>query len=160
MGRAKRSVSIAGLLPARSYADDLCESAADSTSLPLDVSVTWPTENPFRYREHSIRHPERLRLHVAEPAPSAPVALPSRMPRPPISVRRLLTGHGQERGRIGIELVNNLELPADVVWAEQWPWWMRGFVGTLRSTSTSMADVTGEGSRRAIYPAYQQLTHP
>ncbi|GAA6038309.1 hypothetical protein JCM8097_003937 [Rhodosporidiobolus ruineniae] len=73
----------------------------------LDVRVTWPGENPFRYP-----HPSRLRP-------------------PALSTRRLLSGVGQERGHIGVEIVNNLDTDADVVWIETWPWWVRGFISTL-----------------------------
>ncbi|GAA5821755.1 hypothetical protein JCM11251_001007 [Rhodosporidiobolus azoricus] len=76
----------------------------------LDVRVTWPGENPFRYPH------------------------PSKLPVPPLTTRRLLSGVGQERGRIGIEVVNNLDHEADVVWVESWPWWVRGFISGLEVT--------------------------
>ncbi|GAA5900976.1 hypothetical protein JCM6882_005993 [Rhodosporidiobolus microsporus] len=75
----------------------------------LDVRVTWPGENPFRYPH------------------------PSKLPTPPLTTRRLLSGVGQERGRIGVEVVNNLDREAEVVWVESWPWWVRGFISTLET---------------------------
>ncbi|GAA6061899.1 hypothetical protein JCM10212_004717 [Sporobolomyces blumeae] len=79
---------------------------------PLDVTMSWPDENSFRYRK--------------SPSISQNSALP-------ISVRRLLTGHGQERGKIGVEIKNHLEREVDVIWIETWPWWVRSFVSSLRS---------------------------
>ncbi|GAA5947718.1 hypothetical protein JCM10213_002089 [Rhodosporidiobolus nylandii] len=76
----------------------------------LDVRVAWPGENPFRYPH------------------------PSKLPLPPLTTRRLLSGVGQERGRIGIEVVNNLDREAEVVYVETWPWWLRGFVSTLEES--------------------------
>ncbi|GAA5864421.1 hypothetical protein JCM8547_005814 [Rhodosporidiobolus lusitaniae] len=76
----------------------------------LDARVTWPEENPFRYP-----HPSKLSL-------------------PALAIRRLLSGVGQERGRIGVEIVNNLDEQAEVVWVETWPWWVRGFVSTMEVT--------------------------
>ncbi|BGP00615.1 Subunit of the glycosylphosphatidylinositol transamidase complex-like protein [Rhodotorula toruloides] len=75
----------------------------------LDVRVTWPGESVF----HN---------------PS-----PSKLPQAPIAVRRLLFGVGQERGRIGVELVNNEEVEHEVVWSEVWPWWLRAFASTLET---------------------------
>ncbi|GAA5884063.1 hypothetical protein JCM16303_001381 [Sporobolomyces ruberrimus] len=77
---------------------------------PFDVRMNWPDENPFRYP------------NIDE------------LPRLPITARRVLEGYGQERGRIGIEVVNNLEREVEVVWVETWPWWIRGFVSSLETT--------------------------
>ncbi|KAL8292067.1 hypothetical protein RQP46_001533 [Phenoliferia psychrophenolica] len=84
---------------------DTSERGFDRES-PLDVQLTW-TEPHFR-------HPKPL-----------PVLAP-------ITTRRLLKGHGQERGEIGIELSNHLSHPVEVLWIERWPWWVRGFVGGLK----------------------------
>ncbi|BGP34593.1 Subunit of the glycosylphosphatidylinositol transamidase complex-like protein [Rhodotorula toruloides] len=75
----------------------------------LDVRVTWPGESVFH---------------------NPP---PSKLPQAPIAVRRLLFGVGQERGRIGIELINNEEVEREAVWSEVWPWWLRSFVSTLET---------------------------
>ncbi|GAA5912177.1 GPI-anchor transamidase subunit GPI16 [Sporobolomyces salmoneus] len=75
----------------------------------LDVRMTWPDENPFRY------------------------PLINQLTPLPISTRRLLNGYGQERGRIGIEIKNNLAREIEVIWVETWPWWIRGFVSSLES---------------------------
>ncbi|GAA5954935.1 hypothetical protein JCM21900_005940 [Sporobolomyces salmonicolor] len=85
------------------------ETATALNTSTLDVRMTWPGENPFRYPRHSS------------------------LPLPPLATRRLLTGYGQERGRIGIEVANNLEREAEVVWVETWPWWVRGFVSSLEA---------------------------
>ncbi|BGP26924.1 Subunit of the glycosylphosphatidylinositol transamidase complex-like protein [Rhodotorula toruloides] len=77
----------------------------------LDVRITWPGESVFH-----------------NPAPS-------KLPQAPVAARRLLFGVGQERGRIGVELVNNEETKLDVVWSEVWPWWLRAFVSTLETVS-------------------------
>ncbi|BGP42695.1 Subunit of the glycosylphosphatidylinositol transamidase complex-like protein [Rhodotorula kratochvilovae] len=77
---------------------------------PLDVQVTWPGENVFQ-------HPS-----------------PAKLPLPPLTARRILHGVGVERGRIGVELVNNLDEEVDVVWGETWPWWLRGYLSTLEAT--------------------------
>ncbi|GAA5829411.1 hypothetical protein JCM3766R1_001089 [Sporobolomyces carnicolor] len=77
---------------------------------PLDVHMHWPDENPFRY----------------------PII--DKLGALPISARRLLSGYGQERGRIGVEIVNNLAREVEIVWVETWPWWIRGFVSSLEST--------------------------
>lgn len=58
-------------------------------------------------------------------------ALPSKLPVPPLATRRLLYGVGQQRGRIGVEVINNLETEAEVVWQESWPWWLRAYLSTL-----------------------------
>ncbi|GAA5932095.1 GPI-anchor transamidase subunit GPI16 [Sporobolomyces koalae] len=77
----------------------------------LDVRMTWPDENPFRY-------PPTTHL-----------------PTLPISARRVLQGHGQERGRIGVEITNHLDREMEVLWVETWPWWVRGFVSSLDSVA-------------------------
>ncbi|TNY17502.1 GPI transamidase component PIG-T [Rhodotorula diobovata] len=79
-------------------------------SAALDVRVTWPGENVFQ-------HPLR-----------------SKLPVPPLTVRRITHGVGVERGRIGVELVNNLDEEAQVVWGETWPWWLRTYLSTLEVT--------------------------
>lgn len=61
-------------------------------------------------------------------------ALRSKLPVPPLTVRRITHGVGVERGRIGVEVVNNLEDEAEVVWGESWPWWLRGYLSTLEAT--------------------------
>ncbi|GAA5993887.1 hypothetical protein JCM5350_001585 [Sporobolomyces pararoseus] len=76
----------------------------------LDVQMTWPDENPFRYP--IINQLELL----------------------PVTARRLLSGYGQERGRIGVEIENNLPREVELIWVETWPWWVRGFVSSLEST--------------------------
>ncbi|KAI5481499.1 phosphatidylinositol glycan, class T [Pseudohyphozyma bogoriensis] len=88
----------------------------DASNLPdggLDVSVTWPHESKLVYPH------------------------PSTLPLPPLTARRLLTGTGQERGKIGVELSNNSGEEVEVVWVEVWPWWVRGFISTLDATSSS-----------------------
>lgn len=52
----------------------------------------------------------------------------------PVTARRLLSGYGQERGRIGVEIENNLPREVELIWVETWPWWVRGFVSSLEST--------------------------
>ncbi|GAA5996044.1 GPI-anchor transamidase subunit GPI16 [Rhodotorula paludigena] len=84
----------------------------------LDVRVTWPGENAFGY------------------------PLPSKLPVPPLATRRLLYGVGQQRGRIGVEVINNLETEAEVVWQESWPWWLRAYLSTLEVSVDG--DVTTE----------------
>ncbi|GAA5867605.1 hypothetical protein JCM3774_001525 [Rhodotorula dairenensis] len=86
----------------------------------LDVRVTWPDENVF--------HP-----------PS-----PNKIPAPPLIVRRLRSGVSQERGRLGVEVVNHLDEEAEIVWVETWPWWVRTFVHTLEAV------VAGNASKDAI----------
>ncbi|KAK4046900.1 Subunit of the glycosylphosphatidylinositol transamidase complex-like protein [Microbotryomycetes sp. JL221] len=80
---------------------------------PLNVRVTWPNENPFRYPSQD--------------------QYPSSM----INVRRLLfAGHGQERGQIGIEIQNHQNQLNQIIWSEIWPWWFRGFIdGSIISNS-------------------------
>lgn len=58
----------------------------------------------------------------------------------PISTRRLLSGYGQERGKIGIELSNHLSRTAEVIWIETWPWWIRGFISSLKA---EVSDISG-----------------
>ena len=55
------------------------------------------------------------------------------LPTPPLVVRRLRSGAGQERGRLGVEVINHLEEEIEVVWVETWPWWVRTFVHTLEA---------------------------
>ncbi|SCZ94980.1 BZ3500_MvSof-1268-A1-R1_Chr11-3g03519 [Microbotryum saponariae] len=89
----------------------------------LNIVVDWPDVNVFE--------------HVPTSSPELT----------PLIVRRLLHGSGQERGRIGIELINNLDSNADVIWIETWPWWLRAFVSTLcaaSSTPSDSADVADE----------------
>ncbi|SCV73524.1 BQ2448_7450 [Microbotryum intermedium] len=85
----------------------------------LNVVVDWPDVNMFEY------------------LPGSNCALK------PLIVRRLLHGTGQERGRIGIELINNLDSSADVIWIETWPWWLRAFISTLSTTSNATHDSAG-----------------
>ncbi|ORY77569.1 GPI transamidase component PIG-T [Leucosporidium creatinivorum] len=92
------------------------ETKQGSPTEPLNARISWPTENPFRYP------------HV------------SRLPTPPISTRRILLGRGQERGHIGIELINNGAEAAEVLWVEEWPWWVRGFVGSLTAEGASSSE--------------------
>lgn len=61
-------------------------------------------------------------------------APPTKIPPPPLVVRRLRSGVGQERGRLGVELINYLDAAIEVVWVETWPWWVRTFVHTLEAT--------------------------
>ncbi|KDE07715.1 hypothetical protein MVLG_01989 [Microbotryum lychnidis-dioicae p1A1 Lamole] len=82
----------------------------------LNIVVDWPDVNVFE--------------HVPTSSPELT----------PLIVRRLLHGSGQERGRIGIELINNLDSNADVIWIETWPWWLRAFVSTLCATSSTHSD--------------------
>ncbi|KAJ8292423.1 GPI transamidase component PIG-T [Rhodotorula toruloides] len=91
----------------------------------LDVRVTWPGESVFRN-------------------PS-----PSKLPQAPIAVRRLLFGVGQERGRIGVELINNEEVEHEIVWSEVWPWWLRAFVSTLE-TQTDGQSAPGKSDQRIL----------
>ncbi|KWU43951.1 Gpi16 subunit, GPI transamidase component [Rhodotorula sp. JG-1b] len=84
--------------------------AAALEEAALDVWVSWPDENVF--------HP---------PPPS------KILPTPPLVVRRLRSGAGQERGRLGVEVINHLEEEIEVVWVETWPWWVRTFVHTLEA---------------------------
>ncbi|GAA5928411.1 hypothetical protein JCM3775_000604 [Rhodotorula graminis] len=88
----------------------------------LDVSLTWPGENVFQ-------HPLR-----------------SKLPVPPLTVRRITHAVGVERGRIGVEVVNNLEDEAEVVWGESWPWWLRGYLSTLEATlnGTTSTDLVAD----------------
>ncbi|CEQ41692.1 SPOSA6832_03428, partial [Sporobolomyces salmonicolor] len=104
------------------------ETATALDTSTLDVRMTWPGENPFRYPRHS------------------------NLPLPPLATRRLLTGYGQERGRIGIEVANNLEREAEVVWVETWPWWVRGFVSSLEAKTSSPTSTT---PRRSLALARQ-----
>lgn len=96
----------------------------------LDVRMTWPDENPFRYREPAVIFPDSLTLttgHLFNTAPTSHVlALP-------LSARRVLEGYGQERGRIGVEITNNLAREVGIVWVETWPWWIRGFVSSMEN---------------------------
>ncbi|GAA5985234.1 hypothetical protein JCM10908_002578 [Rhodotorula pacifica] len=86
----------------------------------LDVRVTWPDESVFH------------------PPP------PSKIPSPPLVARRLRSGVGQERGRLGVELLNNLDEEIEVVWVETWPWWVRTFIHTLETT------IAGNASTDAV----------
>lgn len=85
-------------------------------------------------------------------------ASPKKLPHAPIAVRRLLFGVGQERGRIGVELVNNEEVEHEVVWSEVWPWWLRAFVSTLETTTEGQA-APGQ-HRDSFFPSrFRSLFH-
>jgi phosphatidylinositol glycan class T len=107
----------------------------------LDVRMTWPDENPFRYRESSIF--PIIDLNAQNPSFAATI---DQLEPLPVTTRRLLSGYGQERGRIGVEIKNDLPREVEVIWVETWPWWIRGFVSSLESTlNGSTSD--GEFSR-------------
>lgn len=90
---------------------------------------------------------ERRSSAIVSPSPPLPPtaigsrtfipAHPSKLPLSPISTRRLLAGVGQERGSIGVEITNNLDRVAEVIWIETWPWWVRGFISTLEGKLSS-----------------------
>ncbi|KAM0748593.1 Gpi16 subunit, GPI transamidase component [Meredithblackwellia eburnea MCA 4105] len=69
----------------------------------------------------------------------------------PISARRILTGQGQERGEIGVELINHLDREVEVMWVERWPWWIRGFVGGVRSSSSVLSPENSTFSSQLEY---------
>ncbi|PWN49026.1 Gpi16 subunit, GPI transamidase component [Violaceomyces palustris] len=73
----------------------------------LDIQMTWPEELNFEY--------------------------PKSVRPPPLTASRILTGHGQERGKIHLTLRNNL-LTEDqrVIYFEQLPWFVKPYLHTLR----------------------------
>lgn len=113
----------------------------------LDVRVTWPGESVFRNRESALQALLSSQLTVSL------AASPSKLPQAPIAVRRLLFGVGQERGRIGVELINNEEVEHEIVWSEVWPWWLRAFVSTLE-TQTDGQSAPGKSDRFASIPLF------
>lgn len=92
--------------------------------------MRWEGESQFHHRMSEPLHPFQVSAEVFFPY----TAPPSQLSRPPISSRRLLTGYGQERGSLGVEIVNNLDYAVEVIWIETWPWWIRGFVSSLEAT--------------------------
>lgn len=96
---------------------------------PLNISMTWPTESQFHPRTSFI--PLFLPTHPFTNFFTTIAKLDS-LNSSPISTRRLLSGYGQERGKIGIELSNHLNRTVEVIWIETWPWWIRGFISSLK----------------------------
>ena len=47
-------------------------------------------------------------------------------------VERINTGYGLERNRLGIQIRNNAAAPIAVTWLEEWPWWIKVYMHTLR----------------------------
>lgn len=93
--------------------------------MPLDVSVSF--SEPF--------------ITFTDPVPLAP-----------ISVRRLLHGVGQERGKIGVQVVNHLNHSVAVDIVETWDWWLRPFLSQLSlSTSGPRSAVTGSSLYKTTF---------
>ncbi|KAH8929285.1 Gpi16-domain-containing protein [Atractiella rhizophila] len=63
----------------------------------------------------------------------------------PVSVKRVREGQGVERGRVGVELTNHGEEEREVVWVEQWPWWIEAFWHTKK-----IKLLTPDGHERAV----------
>ncbi|KAL7006433.1 Subunit of the glycosylphosphatidylinositol transamidase complex-like protein [Cystobasidiomycetes sp. EMM_F5] len=79
-----------------------------TTSLPLSLSMTWPVMTPegFEYPRSYI------------PAN--------------ITVERINSGYGLERGQLGVEITNNQPEDAHVTWLEEWPWWIKVYTHTMK----------------------------
>lgn len=50
----------------------------------------------------------------------------------PISISRVIAGHGQERGSIGVIIGNLHPFPVKAIWLEELPWWIRLYLHTLQ----------------------------
>ncbi|KAA1087281.1 Subunit of the glycosylphosphatidylinositol transamidase complex-like protein [Puccinia graminis f. sp. tritici] len=79
--------------------------------LPLEIEMKWPTEERFKYPE----------IYTS----------------PPVKVKRLLSGHGQTRGIMGIEIeMKQEEIDRDprqeIVYFEELPWWLTIYLHTLK----------------------------
>lgn len=114
----------------------LLSCAAQRSKKPLWMfGLAGQTRTSFThvsFHLHSLCHSLRARtLNKGNEFCAAP---PSKiLPTPPLVARRLRTGVGQERGRLGVEVINHLEEEVEVVWVETWPWWVRTFVHTLEA---------------------------
>jgi len=43
-----------------------------------------------------------------------------------------MTGYGQERGVVGVSITNDSPTEVEAIWLEEWPWWMRVYMHTLK----------------------------
>ncbi|WAQ87423.1 hypothetical protein PtA15_8A327 [Puccinia triticina] len=77
--------------------------------LPLEVEMKWPSEEKFKYPE------------IYTP--------------PPVKVKRILLGHGQTRGLMGIEIEmtqEEINKEQEIVYFEELPWWLTIYLHTLK----------------------------
>ncbi|PLW54865.1 hypothetical protein PCANC_05713 [Puccinia coronata f. sp. avenae] len=76
--------------------------------LPLDIEMKWPSEEKFEYSE--------------------------RYAPPPVTIKRLLLGHGQTRGLMGVEIEmsqSEINKEQEIVYLEELPWWLTIYLHTL-----------------------------
>lgn len=57
----------------------------------------------------------------------------------PLRIERLNAGQGQERGQIGVRLLNDHDHPVHAVWTETLPWWIKLYLHTLTPSPTIKA---------------------
>ncbi|KAH9463058.1 hypothetical protein MJO29_008689 [Puccinia striiformis f. sp. tritici] len=77
--------------------------------LPLQIEMKWPSESQFKYPE------------IYSPVP--------------VNVKRILWGHGQSRGIIGISIELNVdEIGREFVYFDELPWWLTIYLHTLKIT--------------------------
>jgi hypothetical protein len=110
---------------------------------PTDAGQSWIHESEFEYRASDLARC----VYCEEQYRTASTFSP-----PPISMKRLLAGYGQERGTIGIEVVNNLDAPVDAVYVESWPWWLKTPCG-LTAAQRHHSDL--DGARALLWQRFQ-----
>ena len=94
-------------------------------SVPISALMKWPSEAAFAFRKFCF---DLTLYHEVDRV----IAAAKYNDSTPILIKRRLTGYGQERGSIGIELLNSLNEPVDLLWMEEWPWWLKVYLHTLR----------------------------
>ena len=108
-------------------------------SAPLDISMTWPEEERFRYRKFSA--------HFLASAHTLNFGLPSslaadRIAPPVLSAERTLVGHGQQRSELVVTLRNtHATASLDVEYADVLPWFVKPYLHTLRTVVKPHDDV-------------------
>lgn len=79
-------------------------------------------------------------------------------------VERINTGYGLERNRLGIQIRNNAAESIAVTWLEEWPWWIKVYMHTLRISvngvsvaqgAMRMASIVAKDARTDLYPFSQ-----
>jgi phosphatidylinositol glycan class T len=84
--------------------------------LPIDVSLRWKDQGALLNELQTLLTPVAAAHLAAEPA---------------VSIKRVMSGYGQERGSIGVLISNPLPTSTSAVWLEELPWWIRLYVHTL-----------------------------
>ncbi|KAH6907553.1 GPI transamidase component GPI16 [Coprinopsis sp. MPI-PUGE-AT-0042] len=112
-----------------------CPVAEDSrvtVSIPGEDDYTLSPE-PFLFREVVERGGAQMPLNVGMSYrdPFDRLAVATKGPQGPVSIKRTLTEKSQLSGRLDVEIVNHHRQPIDIIYLETMPWIVQFYLHTL-----------------------------